>query len=565
VIIVLFLFLAFLGIETGWLFPYIFKKDIQSLQSSLENYGFRKFVIRRIRGGLMWGVSFSGTEFLWSGDRKEIRASVPVARTGILWKDVYRARAEKKCYPLSLSFFYPEITFIKTPGGIRESLLRNMFLLFSGKLFQTMNNVPSSLPLEIKALNIHKGRFCFRGEDGTELSLNDCDFFFSRASASQAGMPGQDLWEKTACLRGNILGKDILVTLTGKEGSERVYSLIKNAFFGNRAVIDISKNEGTGESRLALFLENFFLFDGKVGYVQKRSFTVEGKIKPENILWQKVNSNKLVWKVLKNIDPNLFDNYLSINGNNEGIQASLSFYKITGHDSCLLKISSADFRHVEFSIDLFGQLEIIGSYDVKEKKIDAKIVFEQARLEDIMSFLGYEEDLEIEGEVGGSISISGVFSKLSISGELVSGKGRLGTMDFEKSRFRFAGSGRFIYLEDSKFVRQNGDIPVIGYFDLGIKNPFANIKIKPKNSLIWSGIDFIRDVDDNSFSLQKSISDRLKLKLMRKFEDDLGSLTNITEEDLNLKIELELDNLSKFLYKKDEEESFIGIERKIRF
>ncbi|MBN1522614.1 MAG: hypothetical protein JW928_08795 [Candidatus Aureabacteria bacterium] len=547
-------FLFVTGVETGHLTPYIFKRQVDRFCEDLRKTDCRKFFISRMRGGFVWGLSFLQTDFRWNDQDKDILLKIPLLKTDFFWVDLWE-RGPKR---LDLTFFHPEVTIQTKEETLDDTFFKGFLIPYIRSMEMPLEQFLRKIPLNISFCDFVSGRVVMRNVKNDKIILSDITGRYIR---DQTGIrPGGDSATEELAFRASFLEKDIFFFSKRKGKSEDIFSIVQDAFFKKDLIVSVHHgSEKASDTRL--FLEDFFLLRGDVVYREDGSFFSRGEIDPADIFWTKVQE-RIFWDLLKDVDPNDYETAFTISGKEGLVKLHLFFNQKEGDKYCFITLEFKSLEAIHFQLDLSGILFVEGEFRPFQETCEVRMDIKDMDLSRLMEMAGYRSESEIDGSVQGEIRFSGPLDKLTVGGEIHVGQGQIEEMDFQKAVFKISGTGRFIFLEDSKFIRESGDIPVVGYIDTGIPNPLRNVKVKPRNSLVWSGINFIRDVDGKTYLLEKKLSESLKVKLKRKFGDEHNVLEN---DEMDLEIEVELDDLNKFLYKQDEDDSFIGIERTIKF
>lgn len=554
VFLLLLLLIVVVGIEGGWLTPYLFKSPVSYVCESLKGSSCEKLHIDQVRGGLYWGLSVARIDFLWRDKSTRLSVRIPFLKTNFFWKDLIPILKEGKTFSLKVTAFHPLFTVETSDKGVSASLLKGLLIPFTRHSPIPFHQFVKGLPCELHQLRIIDGTVEIPLQ-GDPVMITHFNVFYERSKESVTGR-----LKEGYSLKANLQEHEIFFNLVSFGGKKEVFSLVKKVLLGKDMVVNITHEDENKDSLILLYFEDLLLLEGLLEYADNDMFKSYGKITPENIFWKKAKENKVLWRILSEIDPYDYDNTFVLSGDKKGVRLKLSLHEKTGETYFIMNFFLDDSNIVQFDLDFSGLLFAEGEYHLLKERVSAKIVFQDIEFGKVLSIAGLIGEREITGYGAGNIEAEGPIENLTIKGSIETEKGKIDTFTFKSIVLHFSGTGRFIFLEDSKFVRDNGEIPIVGYLDLGINNPLRNIKVKPKNSLVWSGIDLLRD--DESFSLEKDLSSRLKVKLLNYF--DKGS-ENTRKDEFGVKIELDLDDMNKFLYKKDEEDSFIGLERTIKF
>jgi len=557
VLLLLLTLFVVVGMETGWLTPYVFQKQINFVCDKLESSRCRQLLIKNVKGGIIWGLSVTRTDFAWKDKDGEVSFSAPFCMTDLFWKDIYHNFRKKKRSPFRLTIFHPRLDLKTSRSDLDESILKSLLIPFNQETPIPFQNMIGKLPVHVSQVHVLGASFHVLHKGKNEVSMKDINCSYTRKPARLSSQ-GQEMFS----LRGDIHGKDIFFSSKKNAKQKEIYSIVRSALFDKDLIVNIDHGDSSKDSKIMLYIEDLFKIDGFLEYLDKGTFSSQGTIIPENIFWKKAKENKFLWRLLKDIDPGEYNSSFLFSGSEQGMRLKLSLHDKDCEEYCFINFYLDESSVIKADLDISGLISLKGDYDFLNGNISAKLDFKRIELARIMDLSGYERDGEITGEAKGQVEISGPLDNLTVKGELKVEDGSIDELDFQKAVFRFSGTGRFIFLENSKFVREEGDIPVVGYLDMDISNPLRNVKIKPKNALVWSGIDIIRNEEKKTLTLKSNLSDRLNLKVLKKTLQESGSLD---EDGIGYKIELDLDESNKFMYKKDEDESFFGVERTIKF
>ncbi|MCK5707739.1 MAG: hypothetical protein KAI43_08805 [Candidatus Aureabacteria bacterium] len=557
-IICLIVLIFVFGVETGSLSPILFKHHICKLQNTIKGSHFKRFFIRSIKGGTVWDINVTDTDIIWKKDDHIVAFKAPYISTGFKWKDVLFAK-DGHDVPARVTIFYPSFEVKISEEEADAFLLNNFLMLFNNKITIPVKNIQEYIDFDLESIDIINGNIVFITNKGRKITVEDFSTTYKNvASLSKKKESTKEIFS----LMGKLLNKKVFLSFINKEDISDVFSITEDLFFNKNMVVNVKHDHKKKSSDISLFLEDLFLIEGNIEYLDGYTFRSSGKIKPENIFWKESNTNKILWRILKEVDPFRYDCSYYLTGSKSGLKINLTLTEAQGKKFCFIIFKISDTSKIEFDINISGSVIAKGTYDTVKNEVFANVNFHEVKISRGMFYLGIEKNIELSGVFDGSLGLTGPINQLTLNGKINIGKGSFLTMDFLKAEFNFSGTGRFIFLEDSKFVRENGDIPVVGYFDLGLKNMLRNVKIKPKNSLVWSGIDFIRDKEGKTYTLEKALSDKLTLKVLREFGEKPES---VSKDEMEFKIELDLDGSNKFFYKQDDEKDFLGLERTIKF
>jgi len=546
-----------IGIETGWFTPFIFQKQIVTFCEKLEASRCKRLLIKNVKGGIVWGLSVARIDFTWKSDKGDFSFYAPFCKTNLYWKDIAKNYGKKETSPYTLTIFHPQLKLKTSKKDLDDSLLKSLLIPFNQDTQVPFQHILQKWPFDMFQLNILKASFQIAHKGKNEINMENINCFYSKK-----GEDGSKLWNETFNMRGDFQGKDIFFLMRKGLEKKEIFSVVRKAFFDKDLIVRINHEKDKEGSDIVLYLEDLFKIKGLLEYMNKGSFSSRGTILPENIFWKKAKENRFIWRLLKDIDPYDYDSFFIISGSEEGIRIKLTLHERNQEEYCFVNLFLDNTNIVKVDMDLSGLLTLKGDYDFLKGEVKAKLDFKGLELAKVIDLSGYERDKQIRGYGEGEVELSGLLNNLTVKGELNVSEGKIDVLDFQKAVFRFSGTGRFIFLENSKFIREEGEIPVVGYLDTDISNPLRNVKVKPKNALVWSGIDIIKDEENKTLTLKSDLSDRLNLKLLKKSLQESGSLD---EDEIGYKIELDLDESNKFMYKKDEDESFFGIERTIKF
>jgi hypothetical protein len=414
-------------------------------------------------------------------------------------------------------------------GQLVFSRLRNIFLFIHQISFEKAEDENGNSILKILARSPDKGHrnqiLVYHKKEDTHISISDYSLSgFSRlipGTIVGGALSGELFWGPHGMDRMYLSVQDLRIKSTS--GSEIIirlnlsYQKNKNGKWS----CDIKKlklNLGSIKTESTLELKGNFK-------ISKERFLMNGALKFKDV---KVNDRP----------------FLDVVGN-------LQYDSKSG----ILQIED---------LNIGKEYRLKGEYNLLKQKLDFTLDFLNADLSRLKIFFPQDEII-IEGRLGGFIRMTGDPSYPRWDGLLNLGVGRLGKIAFEEAYFGLSGFGSVIDLKHSKIITSFGRWVVLGAVDLKETRPLRNVKLAmDPQHMGLHGFKLKKDDELKELTLQKQINKRLAFSVKARsiFEDPV-----MAERDADTEIQLEYEYHpnQNVVFRMDENEQILGLRRKLEF
>ncbi len=138
--------------------------------------------------------------------------------------------------------------------------------------------------------------------------------------------------------------------------------------------------------------------------------------------------------------------------------------------------------HLDFEADLMGRQAVLkGQTDLRlPYRTAVRLDLNGLELDGIADWIPNQSSSKVSGALRGHVEVNGILGKITSKGEVFSGEGRFGRMDFEWISIRFQGNGPILRLENSHLTRRGAVAQMEGMLDarrIGQRDFFRNVKL----------------------------------------------------------------------------------------
>ena len=191
-------------------------------------------------------------------------------------------------------------------------------------------------------------------------------------------------------------------------------------------------------------------------------------------------------------------------------------------------------------------------------------------LADLADWIPGQSSSSLTGKVRAHIEASGILGRIASRGELVSGQGRFGRLDFDQIAIRFQGQGPLLRVENSQMRRRGNAMLMEGTLDLrriGRPDFFRLIRLTPaegRGKLELGGFEIAPAEDNSGVEVSRSGANGQKTSVGLEYKMD----TAIPQEPVareGIKVQAAISGDQTLNLRLQKEEQVIAVEHRKKF
>lgn len=205
---------------------------------------------------------------------------------------------------------------------------------------------------------------------------------------------------------------------------------------------------------------------------------------------------------------------------------------------------------------------------IDKKELDINVVMKDLPVQDfILTKHGIK--LPYSGYMNGEISVQGKYDKPASDIHISIRDGRIGKFEFNSLIATLKGEGSVLTIVDGRVVKDDGCLIAHGEIDLARLSDghaYDNMKVETDQKLaVWEGWEITKKIDTSEIRAKKKLGkDDVTLSFETYANEDLFHGVDDDKEN-RIGVEYKLDKNESVKMELKEEESFVGMEHKVKF
>lgn len=250
-----------------------------------------------------------------------------------------------------------------------------------------------------------------------------------------------------------------------------------------------------------------------------------------------------------------------------------------------LIINYTPFKDIEINGEYVkrGSLLNIASISVKDDKGEvvkgfAKIVLFPKKYIDLYLMVKnllienailtkYDEKIA-SGTMNGELKMNGPIDRVRTDAHFDVQDGRIQNLEFESLIVTLKGKNNMVSVEDGWITKEEGNLIMSGEIDFALfpsSGAFEKLKIETdRNVVIWSGWEVSKRFETSKIKAQKKLAKDITFSFETHTDENLFN-TKESDNKSEIGVEYKIDKNESLRMKLKDDESFIGLEHKIKF